>query len=54
MRATSSSLNRASIFSLCFPREMDYYGNSNLVKGFFDGVALEDDYSHELDLLAMM
>ena len=44
MRKTSSSLNRASIFSLRFLREMDEYGSLDLVKGLFDGVVLEDDY----------
>ena len=44
MRATPSSLDKASIYSLHFPREMDEYESLNLIEGFFDGVAPEDDY----------
>ena len=53
MRATPSSLDKASIYSLHFPREMDEYESLNLIEGFFDGVAPEDDYWHELDQLVM-
>ena len=44
MRATPFFLDRASIFSLHFPREMDEYGSLNIIEGFFDGVAPKDDY----------
>lgn len=53
MRETSSSLDRASIFSLHFIGKIDEYESSNPIEGFFDGAAPEDDYRHELDLLVM-
>lgn len=53
MRETSSSPDRASIFSLHFIGEIDEYESSNPIEGFFDGTAPEDDYRHELDLLVM-
>lgn len=53
MRETSSSSDRASIFSLHFLGEIDEHESSDPIKGFFDGAAHEDDYRHELDLLVM-
>lgn len=49
----SSSLNKASIFSLHFPEEIDEYESLDPVEGFFDGATLKDHYQHELDLLVV-
>lgn len=54
MRAIPSSPDRVSIFFLHFPRDINEYRSLDLIKGFFDSATLDDDYCHELDLLAVM